>query len=142
MSVRLESSSDGRVAVLHGVDTDAALRHLSRSLVAGCAFSDVRGLVIDLGGMALSPATADLLRDASRVRLQDHQVIATAASPAEVPSATAHARRWLDRFDGSGAEGSTTAIVRDVAAMRGLFEAGAGFARALVIRLMRIALKP
>jgi len=135
MSVTLETTTDPRVAVLRGVDTDAALRHLGRSLLAGAAFSDRRILVIDLGGCEPSAPTADLLREASRVRLRGHQVIASAPTARDVPATVARARGWLDRFDGSGPD-LPAAVARDVASLRSLAGTGISIAAGALRRVV------
>lgn len=132
MSVTLDRSADGRIAVLRGIDTEPALRHVAQDLLGDCAFGDLLGLVIDLGGSQPSDGTADLLHDASRARLRQHQVITWAAGPA-VPEAVRRVRRSLDRFDQHGTPG-LTALLRDA---RCVFDAGLSIATSTVFRLFR-----
>ena len=135
MSVRVDTTADGRVAVLRGLDSDVALHHLARSLLVGVAFADRRGLVIDLGGCQPSPETADLLRDAGEVRLRRHQVVTAAADARDVPRAVSRVRRWLDRVDHSGTD--IAAVAKgDLASLRSIVEAGISIARSLIVHLV------
>jgi len=143
MSVTLDPTGDGRIAVLHGVDTDAALRHLGRTLVDGAAFDGYRGIVIDLGGSRPTPATVTLLDDAGSAFLRHRRVIATVASSAEVPFAIARVRRWLDRFDRSATPPvPVVVVVRELAAVFGVAGAGVTMARTVMIRLVRGRFRP
>ena len=128
MSVTYETTSDGRVAVLHGVDTDAALRHLARSLVVGVAFGDCRGLVIDLGGRQPSAVTVDLLGEAGRARLRRQQVVTAAADAREVRDAVLRVREWMERADQSST-GVSALIAQNFSAVRSVVEAGISVAR-------------
>lgn len=142
MSVTLDTTSDGRVAVLHGLDTEAALSHLGRSLLHGAAFDDYRGLVIDLGGHQPSPPTADLLAHAGRERLRHHQVVTTVTTRREVPGAIDRTRRWIDRYDQPGNGGVAAVVARDASSLRSVVEAGVSIVSSLPIRLLRSRLTP
>lgn len=142
MSVTLSRTADNRVAVLHGVDSDHALAYLADSLLDDSAFGQYRGLVIDLGGAKPSQATAQLLVEAGRVRLRQHQLVTTASSARDVAAAVARTRRWLARFDHPDTNRLTSVVVRDLSSLRGVLDAGLSIGRGLVIRLLRRRLTP
>lgn len=138
MSVRIESTTDDRISVLRGLDSDAALRHLAHSLIVGVPFGDRRGLVIDLGGCQPSTETADLLRAASQERLRHHQVVTAAADARELPRVVSRTRHWMDRVDRSGTD-IVAAVKGDLSSLCGLVEAGLSIARSLMVRLLASA---
>jgi len=137
VNVAIETSRDGRVAVLRGVDTDAALVHLGQSLLSGAAFSTQRGLVIDLGGCEPMPATTELLREAGRARLRSHQVVTTVPDDADVRAAVRRVTAWIDRLDRCGADGWIPTVSRNLSSLLGVVSAGASIAGAVTARVVR-----
>lgn len=131
MSVRVEPTSDGRVGVLRGLDSDVALHHLAHSLLVGVAFADRRGLVIDLGGCRPSAETTDLLRDATHARLRRHQVVTAVPDAREVAREVSRVRRWLDRVDHSGTD-IPSMLKADLSSLRSLGEVALSIARSLI----------
>lgn len=104
MTVTLEHSRTGDVAVLHGIDTDAALAHLCRSLVTGSVFDTYRALVVDLDGLEELPDDSRrALAEASDACLQRRQWLGTASGPATIVPAIRRARQWLRLADGEPA---------------------------------------
>jgi hypothetical protein len=101
MTIHLDRSDEHDIAVLHGIDTDAAILHLCRSLVTGSVFDVYRALVVDLGGREPSEEAADALATAATARLGRQQLF-TAATDAEAAArAVRGAGAWL-RFNDSG----------------------------------------
>jgi hypothetical protein len=142
VSVRIETTADGRIAVIRGVDTDNALRWLGQSLLVGSAFAGRRGLVIDLGGCQPSLATAEVLGNAGSARLRQHQVVTTAATASGVADAVDRTRRWLDRFDHPNRQNVTAGVVREMSWLRSLVDAGVAIVSASVSGLARRYPKP
>lgn len=101
MTVSLEHTRTGDVAVLHGVDTDAALAHLCRSLVTGSVFDTYRALVVDLGGLTELPEDVRrALDEASEACLHRRQYLGTVSDPGGIVPAIRQAREWLRLADG------------------------------------------
>jgi len=95
MTVTLDIAPAGDVAVLHGLDSEAALAHLFRSLVTGSVFDTYPVLVVDVEGADTEQApVADELRQATEACLHRHQWLAVVHSSADVAGAVAQARQW------------------------------------------------
>ena len=97
MTVTLDvarSGGSGDVAVLHGVDSEAALAHLCRSLITGSVFDTYDALVIDVGDTNSDRSLAGDLRRAAEACLHRHQWLAVVHSSADVAGAVAQARQW------------------------------------------------
>lgn len=74
MTPRLDVVDARDVAVQHGIDNEAALAHLCRSLVTGSVFDAYRALVIDLGGCPdLAESSGDDIGRASAAYRQRRQ---------------------------------------------------------------------
>ena len=94
MTVTLDVAPTGDVAVLHGVDSDAALAHLCRSLITGSVFDTYPVLVVDLTTAEALPAEEAAVPKATEACLHRHQWFAVVHSSADVASAVAQARQW------------------------------------------------
>jgi hypothetical protein len=94
MTVTLDVTPTGDVAVLHGLDSEAALAHLCRSLVTGSVFDTYPALVIDVGDSEPDQAVAGDLRRAVEACLHRHQWLAVVHSSADVAGAVRQARQW------------------------------------------------
>ena len=94
MTVTLDVARAGDVAVLHGVDSEAALAHLCRSLITGSVFDTYPALVIDVGDTEPGRSLAGDLRRAAEACLHRHQWLAVVHSSADVAGAIAQARQW------------------------------------------------
>lgn len=112
MTICLDRPGQPDVAVLHGVDTDAALLHLCRSLVTGSAFDVYRALVIDLGGREPSAEAVAALDAAATARLRRHQFLTAAADSTEAAGALRRAATWLRHADVSTRAGRPTSALR------------------------------
>lgn len=80
--------------MLHGLDSEAALAHLCRSLITGSVFDTYPALVIDVGDAEPGPRLAGDLRDAAEACLHRHQWMAIVHSSADVAGAVRQARQW------------------------------------------------
>jgi hypothetical protein len=94
MTVTLDVTRSGDVAVLHGLDTEAALAHLCRSLITGSVFDTYPALVIDVGDTESDRPVAGDLHLAAEACLHRHQWLAVVHSSADVAAAVAQARQW------------------------------------------------
>lgn len=94
MTVTLDVTPAGDVAVLHGLDSEAALAHLCRSLITGSVFDTYPALVIDVGDAEPDRPLAGDLRRAANACLHRHQWLAVVHSSADVVGAVAQARQW------------------------------------------------
>lgn len=100
MTVSLDVNPRSDVAVLHGVDTEAALAHLCRAVVTGSAFDVYRALVVDLDGCTeLSDDVTNELARAGTVRQQRGQWFDVAESDDDLEGAVARAKQWLRLVD-------------------------------------------
>lgn len=98
MAVKLDHLPDG-VVVLHGVDTPAALRHLSRSMREGTAFENYRGMVVDLDGTHPDEHLMATLDEAVAACLRRRQVIAFAEDDGGAQAGTDFVRRTLQLLE-------------------------------------------
>lgn len=94
MTVTLDVAPAGDVAVLHGLDSEAALAHLCRSLITGSVFDTYPALVLDIGDTEPDRPLATELHKAAEACLHRHQWLAVAHSSADVAGAVAQARQW------------------------------------------------
>jgi hypothetical protein len=141
MTVHLDTAAPGDVAVLRGLDTDAAVIHLCRSLALGTAFDVYRGLVIDLGGRALSAEATCALEQAAAARLRRRQLVSAATDSADAAGEVRRLGAWLRRTDPGPA--NSLSLLRSYAGMsRSLAEAGvragASCARSVTVRAGRL----
>lgn len=111
MTVFLDVAAQGDVAVLRGVDEEAALLHLCRSLVTGSVFDVYRALVIDLQGSEMSPAAADAIQEATDACLRRRQWLVATSSALDAAAAVTQARKWLSLVD-RPADGLLTVVRR------------------------------
>lgn len=96
MSVALTVSRSGDVAVISGVDTDAALTVLCHSVMTGAAFDAYPALLVDLRQVpALSPAVRSALDQASRAAMRRHQWLGTVPAGQRPAAAVVRARQGL-----------------------------------------------
>lgn len=87
------------VVVLRGLNSPAALGHLSRSLAVGAVLETCRGLVVDLGGTTLDDRLLAALDEATGACLRRRQVVAFAADAGGTTQAVASARTMLRLLD-------------------------------------------
>lgn len=100
MTVSLDVNPRSDVAVLHGVDTEAALAHLCRAVVTGSAFDVYRALVVDLdGATGISDDVATELAQAGAARRERGQWFDVADTDDDVDGAVARAKQWLRLVD-------------------------------------------
>ena len=100
MTVTLDVEQTGDVAVLRGVDNEAALAHLCRAVVTGSAFDVYRALVVDLDGSEEAAlAAAEQVQEARAARNERRQWFAVSASPDDLAAEIARARQWLRLVD-------------------------------------------
>ena len=95
MTVTLDVAPSGEVAVLHGLDSEAAIAHLCRSLVTGSVFDTYPVLVLDLDGAPPDTEPSSALARATEACLRRHQWLAVVHSSADVAGAVRQARQWL-----------------------------------------------
>ena len=110
MTVTLDVAPAGDVAVLHGVDSEAALAHLCRSLITWSVFDTYSALVIDVGEAEPEPSVAGELRAAVDACLHRHQWLAVVHSSADVAGAIAQARQWRRLVERERALGIATQL--------------------------------
>lgn len=113
MTVSLDVTPAGDIAVLRGVDSEAALAHLCRSLVTGSVFDVYRALVIDLDGRdQLDAEAVYALASASDALRRRRRWLGIAERHGDVAPAVAQARQWLRLVDGDRAIVAAVRVAR------------------------------